>query len=220
MGPSPTSARGLDPAASSGRDLPLLLITLAAAGSSIAAFLLHAAGWVRMPYGAVLVTLPGMILLMAIGVWTKRTDRDVFLNRLGVGAAAGALGLAAYDGIRALVQWALPIGFNGFRAIELFGQFMTGLPASDPRSLAAGWAYHVSNGLTFAIAYAVVAGPARWWWGLAWGMVLETATVLVYPAVFRIGTIPGFVAVSMVGHAAYGAAVGLVSERRAARWPR
>ena len=222
MNPSSPRTRppALDPAAGSGRDLPLLLLTLAAAAASIAAFLFHALGWVRMPYGAAFISLPGMVVLLAVGVYAGRTSRDVLLNRLAVGAAAGAVGLLAYDGIRLAAQWVLPFDFDAFTVMGLFGTFMTGLPADHPGALAAGWAYHVSNGLTFAIAYAVVAGPARRWWGLAWGVVLEVAMLVVYPAIFRITTVAGFVIVSVIGHVAYGLALGIWCERRAMPWRR
>lgn len=210
----------LDPAATTARDVPLLLLTLAAAATSIAAFLLHVAGWVRMPYGAAFISLPGMVLLLAIGVHAGRTSRGLLFNRLVVGAAAGLIGLLAYDGVRLLAQLVLPFEFNGFRTMELFGTYMTGLPGTHPGAVAAGWGYHITNGLTFAIAYAVVAGPARWWWGLAWGTVLEVAMLVVYPAIFQIETVAGFVTISVVGHVAYGAALGIWCERHAMGWRR
>ncbi|HET6213422.1 MAG TPA: hypothetical protein VFE14_11190, partial [Micromonosporaceae bacterium] len=99
-----------------------------------------------------------------------------------------------------------------------FGQFMTG--ASGPGSAAAGWAYHVSNGWTFGIAYAVVAGPARWWWGIAWAMLLELAMLLVYPVLFQIRYVEPFIAVSVTGHVLYGSVLGLWCRRYAVRWRR
>ena len=210
------AARLPSPAAVSRRDIPLLLLILAAAFSSIAALLLHAAGWLRMPYAVSFITLPGMVLLFGVFTWAGRTDRQLIVNRLATGAAAGVAGLAAYDLIRLAVQDLLPLHFNGFGVMAAFGHFMTGQPLHSPASVAAGWAYHISNGLNFAIAYAMVAGPARWWWGLLWGATLQLAMTSVYPGLFEIKSWTGFIVESVVGHTAYGAVLGLWCQRFAA----
>jgi hypothetical protein len=215
--PSGQRAGPLFPAAPEGRDLPLLLIALAAAGSSIAALLLHAAGWIRMPYTVSFVTLPGMVLLACLGAWARRARRALLLNRLVVGTLAGMAGLLAYDGTRWLVQVALPMEFDAFYSMAAFGNLMTGYPHDASVAIASGWAYHVSNGLTFGIAYALLAGPARWYWGLAWGLVLELGMVTVYPSLFRLSSLQGFLVVSVVGHAAYGGTLGAFCERYARR---
>src|SRR5437879_3778219 len=98
----------LSPAATSRSDLPLLLLVLGACFTSIAALLLHAAGWLRMPYAVSFITLPGMVLLLTLFAWTGRTDRRLMYNRLATGAAAGVAGLVAYDLIRLAVQDLFP----------------------------------------------------------------------------------------------------------------
>jgi hypothetical protein len=188
---------------------------VAAAGSSVAALLFHAAGWLRMPYAVSFITLPGMILLLALSAWSRRTSRDLLLNRLATGLMAGIVGLLAYDLIRLAVQVLFPLGFNAFGAINAFGRLITAQPLDSAASVAAGWAYHISNGLTFAIAYAVVAGPARWWWGLLWGASLQLAMTGIYPGLFEISSWTGFFVESVLGHTAYGAALGLWCERYA-----
>ncbi|MBI4258928.1 MAG: hypothetical protein HY658_00015 [Actinobacteria bacterium] len=205
----------LQPAASSRRDLPLVLLTLAACGASIAALLLHWLGWVAMPYAVSFVTLPGMVLLVALTGWARRENRRLLVNRIVVGAQAGLLGLVAYDLVRLLAQVALPLNFQAFRSMDAFGHFMTGLPLGSAPARVAGWAYHVSNGLTFAIAYSVVAGPARWWWGLIFGTALQLGMTAVYPTLFEIESIPSFLVVSVIGHAVYGSVIGVWCERRA-----
>lgn len=197
----------LSPAARDAGDIPLLLVTLVSAASSIAALLLHAVGWIRMPYTVSFVTLPGLILLSCLTVWSGRTQHALLSNRLRTGMVAGALGLVAYDGMRAVVQL-LPLNFDAFFSMPAFGTLMTGHPPDSFIAIASGWAYHITNGWTFAVIYALLAGPARWWWGLAWGFTLELAMIVVYPALFRPSSLHGFLVVSVVGHAAFGTVVG------------
>lgn len=205
----------LDPAVASRGDLQLLLLTLAAAGSSIAALLFDWLGWIRMPYTVSFLSLPGMVFLVLLTVWAGRTQRRLLANRLSVGAVGGLLGLVGYDLVRWVVQVTIPVEFDAFAAFPTFGHLMTGRPRDTGVALAAGWAYHVTNGLTFGIIYALLAGPARWWWGLVWGAMLEAAMMVVYPSLMRPQSVSDFVIVSVIGHGVFGAIVGATCERRA-----
>lgn len=206
-------AATLDPALPTRDDLPLLLLALGAAASSIAALLLDWLGWIRMPYTVSFVSLPAMVFLIVLTVWAGRTRRDLLFNRLTVGAIGGVLGLVGYDVVRWLIQVTIPVHFDAFAAFPTFGHLMTGRPRDDGIALAAGWAYHVTNGLTFGIIYALIAGPARWWWGLLWGASLEAAMMVVYPSLVRPQAMSDFVIVSVIGHGVFGAIVGLTCER-------
>jgi len=168
-----------------------------------------------MPYTVSFVTLPGLVALVALAVWARRGDRPLLFNRLVVGTVAGSLGLVAYDVMRWLVQLVLPVSYDAFRAFQIFGTLMTGRGDDSVLALAAGWAYHITNGLTFGIIYALLAGPARWWWGLAWGGTLEAAMMVVYPSLMNPASISDFVVVSVIGHAVFGAVVGWWCERHA-----
>lgn len=194
-------------------DLPVRLLALLSALSSIAPLLLQWAGWVRMPFTLSFVTLPGLVLLSSITVWSGRSDRVLLANRLLTGFAAGAAGLVVYDAMRLAVQEVLPVHFDAFYSMKVFGTLMTGLPPTSALGQAAGWSYHITNGLTFAVIYALVAGPARWPWGLAWGLLLEIAMIVVYPAIYHPSSRTAFLAVSIAGHAAFGATLGVVCER-------
>jgi hypothetical protein len=198
-------------------DVVLLVIALVSAASSIAALLLHAAGWVAMPYAISYVTLPGMLVLLCVLVWVKVVNRRLLLNRLLIGTIGGVLGLLAYDVGRWLIQTLFPLDFDAFRPILSFGSLITGDPVTSLSAAAAGWAYHISNGLTFALVYALVAGPARWWYGLIWGGILEVGMILVYPVLFSQINYEPFLVVSIVGHVLYGSVLGLCCERYAMR---
>lgn len=214
----PVAARvvsGLSPAVSGKGDVPVLVLAVLAALTSVGALLLHWAGWLRMPFTATFISLPGTLLLLCITVWAGRTDRNLLFNRLIVGVTAGAFGLVAYDLMRFLVQAVLPVGFDAFFSMRAFGTLMTGRPPGTNVALYTGWLYHISNGLTFGIMYALLAGPARWQWGLVWGLILEVAMLVVYPAVFNPNPRSGFVLVSIVGHAAFGSVIGVWCARHA-----
>lgn len=211
----PTAA--LSPALERRSDLIVLTIALASAASSIAALLLHTVGWVTMPYAISYVTLPGMVLLLCLLVWAKVVNRRLLLNRLMVGTIGGGLGLLAYDAGRWLIQTLLPLDFDAFLPILSFGSLITGDPITSVNAAIAGWTYHISNGWTFALVYALIAGPARWWYGLIWGGMLEGGMLLVYPVLFSQINYPPFLVVSIAGHALYGSVLGLYCQRHAMR---
>lgn len=209
--------RPLDRAVRSRGDRRLVLLALAASATSIAALLLDRVGWVRMPYTVSFLTLPGLVFLVALTVWARRSDHRLLFNRLVTGTTAGLLGLVAYDTVRLVAQTLLPVDFDAFASFQIFGTLMTGLGSGSHVALAAGWAYHITNGLTFGIIYALLAGPARWWWGLAWGGTLEFAMMVVYPSLMHPKSISDFVVISVIGHAVFGSVVGLWCQRRAMR---
>lgn len=218
MGSSSSPARTRsrpDPAVRSRDDLPLFILTLVASAASIAALLLDWLGWIRMPYTASFLALPAMVAIVGITVWARRSRQDLLYNRLTVGTVGAVYGLIGYDLSRWLAQTLLPLHFDAFAAFPLFGHLMTGRPTDDGVAIAAGWAYHVTNGWTFGIIYALLAGPARWWWGLVWGATLEAAMMIVYPSLIHPKSISSFVIVSVIGHAVFGALVGITAERRA-----
>jgi hypothetical protein len=214
---SPVSQAVLSLAFERRSDLILLAIALASAASSIAALLLHAVGWVAMPYAISYVTLPGMVLLLCVLVWAKAVNRRLLLNRLLVGTIGGALGLFAYDVGRWLIQTLFPLEFDAFLPILSFGSLITGDPVTSASASLAGWAYHISNGWTFALVYALIAGPARWWYGLIWGGMLEVGMLLVYPILFSQINYPPFLVVSIAGHVLYGSVLGLFCQHHAMR---
>ncbi|WP_160096238.1 DUF6789 family protein [Kibdelosporangium aridum] len=154
---------------------------------------------------------------MALLILARRVNRPVTIRRLQVGAIAGVLGLVAYNATRWVVAELLALPNSPFYSIYIFGSLITAQAPDTTAAIVAGWLYHVSNGITFAIMYTLVAGPARWWFGLLWGLALETAMLVVYPssAILRPPALASFVVVSLISHAVYGAVIGLVSQRYA-----
>ncbi len=167
-----------------------------------------------MPAAVSFIAVPGGLGLAILGVIAKKRQVQLFLHLLKVGAWAGLLATGAYDGSRWLVQSTGWFSYDGFRAIPIFGSLMLGLPAETLQAQTAGWFYHFWNGISFAIFYALVAGPVRWPWGLAWGMTLEGLMILSYPMLFGVPLSNfGFWAISLGGHAVYGTVLGLLVQR-------
>lgn len=205
------------------REDPLLfLLTLGAAATSIAALLLQLTGVIRMPYTLTFVTAPGMIFLLCLLIRAGRAHRPLIVNRLQVGLIAGLAGLVAYNATRWVVATLLSLKTSPFYSIYIFGHLITGQPTDSAASAIAGWLYHISNGVTFAIMYTLIAGPARWWFGLLWGLILESAMLLIYPSsvILRPPALGPFIVVSLISHAMYGAVVGVGAQRHALARPR
>jgi hypothetical protein len=198
------------------RDDPALFAaTFVAAATSIAALLLHLAGAIRMPYTLSFLTAPGMVLILCIQIWAGHAGRTVLVNRIRVGFAGGIVALAAYNATRWVCGLLLSLSVSPFYSIYVFGTLITGQPTGSPAALLAGILYHISNGITFAVMYTLVAGPARWWFGLAWGAALELAMLVIYPSsdLLRPPVMAPFVVVSLMSHAVYGSVLGVISER-------
>ena len=192
--------------------LALLVAGLACALASSAAFWLHMLNLVRMPYFINFVGYPAIVLMLVLGVYSWKHELS-FWHRLRAGLVGGAAGLLAYDGIRFGVYSLHLFEFYPFVTHRIFGYLITGEPLESTASAIAGWTYHFWNGFSFAIIYALIAGGARWYWGLAWAMILEVAMLFTYPTYLDINFNLGFVLLSLVGHGAYGIALGLTVSR-------
>jgi hypothetical protein len=187
--------------------------------TSIAALLLQVAGIIRMPYTLSFATAPGIIFLLCVQIWAGRARRPLIVNRLRVGFVAGLIGLLAYNGTRWVIGMLLST--SPFYSIFIFGNLITAKPGESMAAAVAGWLYHISNGVTFGIIYTLIAGPAHWWFGLAWGAVLELAMLIIYPAstILQPRALAPFVIVSLASHALFGAVIGMVAQRHALARP-
>jgi hypothetical protein len=157
-----------------------------------------------MRLGATFLTLPSVLLLMALAVRARGGAVPEFWSRYAAGFAGGLMGTVAYDGSRLIgLAWRFP----GFAVIGKFGLLITGREEAGLLTLAVGWAYHLLNGGVFGISYALVAGRAPIPWGIAWGLFLEAAMLMTYPAAFGMDMSWGTAALtfSLVGHLCYGA---------------
>ncbi|MBI2677960.1 MAG: hypothetical protein HYX28_04185 [Candidatus Koribacter versatilis] len=188
---------------------------LALAAAGIAALFLHVFGWLRMPFFLAVCGVPSVLLLCALAAYARRIDADLFLNSLWVGILGGVVATVAYDGTRALVERSHIFGYDWTVPILMFGNWITGAPTSSALAKFAGWTYHYWNGVSFGVMYALAFGRIRWYWGIAFGMFLEACMLGLFPMFLRVSNKFDFILISMIGHVAYGAALGVVVEKYA-----
>jgi hypothetical protein len=203
-------------------DRTLAVIVAACSSLSVGAFLAHVYLDVPMPFTLSAFSFPALVATIGITVWAKRAARMRFLRRMWVGCVAGAFAIVGYDLLRWLILFVTPSDFDPFRAHRPFGALILSTSPHTTAALVAGWGYHLWNGFSFAVMYALLAGGARWWWGLLWAMTLESATILVYPGAFGISLSNwAFVATSLAGHAVYGFVLGVLARQwlREPPWP-
>ena len=153
-----------------------------------------------------------LVIILCVWVSAKPGNRDIFLQRLVGGLFAGFMGLVAYDTARWLILISGMVPFNPFRAIEVFGLLILKTDVDSWLTKTVGWLFHIWNGLSFAVMYTLAVGRGRLWWAIVWGLVLEIAMVSTYPSLFRILLDWPFIAVSLIGHLAYGTALGLAAK--------
>jgi hypothetical protein len=166
------------------------------------------------------VSLPltlALLIALALAVgWARWAASGplvrLFLRRqLLAGLVAGVVATAAYDLTRLLLYAAGGLVFFPLEALRIFGELLLGADASAFATWVAGGLYHEFNGITFAIAYALLAGGRPWMTGVAWALGLELAMVSLYPSWLDLDAVlPEFLGLSLTGHLAYGAAVGAI----------
>jgi hypothetical protein len=193
-------------------------VTVIAAGASlssgaalVAAILLGRPLWLATTF----IAGPGMVGLIGLSVVARRQQHDLFVVRLKRGLLGGAAATAAYDLVRWLIEALHLTSTNSFVAIPVFGSGLTGRPTTSTTALVAGWAFHISNGLGFSIAYHFVAAGRPMRWAIGYALVLEAFMIWLYPGWLGLSAGTEFLSVSIAGHVAYGAVLG-VSVRRSA----
>ena len=176
------------------------------AGGSIAALLADLFGIAPMHWVFWLASVPSMALLAVLAALPRVPPE--LQERIRVGAMAGALGTLGYDVVR------LPFALAGqrvFAPIESYGVLIADASTSSGLTSTLGWLYHLSNGVTFGIAYAAVMARRPWPWGVVWGLLLETVAVFS-PFSARYGlsgqVVP--IAIAYGAHVFYGYPLGRV----------
>jgi hypothetical protein len=151
-------------------------------------------------------TLPSVVAL-ALVAW-RATDLRALL---ATGAAGGLLGTIGYDVVR--VPFSLA-GVRLFAPIESYGVLLTGAHSSRPLTAFAGWCYHLANGVGFGVAYGVLMRGRNRWWGVVWGLTLETGTVVTpFVSLYGLRGHPDLIAVAYGAHVFYGLPLGYAVER-------
>jgi hypothetical protein len=184
---------------------------------SVGSLLLYFYGAVGFASGAFGLLFIEIVGLAAVAVISQRTGAVDVTSRLAAGLWAGAVATLAYDVVR------VPIAREGipvFQAISYFGTLLAQLDTPTLRSEGLGWAYHLSNGVSFGLMYAVLVprpGPAT---AILWGLGLEGAMLLTpYAEVFSYRRDWRFFAITIGAHACYGATLWLALRHWSSRRP-
>jgi hypothetical protein len=132
---------------------------------------------------------------------------------LRAGLLSGLIATVAYDLSRTLFLTVIDSSMSPFAAWPLFGAGFVGSGAPTWAHWAVGGAYHVTNGLLFAVAFTVWLGDRGPLWGIAFALFLEAFMLGLYPGWLNIKTFGEFAQVSIVGHVVYGSVLGVLARR-------
>lgn len=190
--------------------------------ASGAALVVYIVSGISLPltFGFVLLgALVGGLCVRRSLIPPRRSDLD---RHVKVGLLAGAGGLIAYDSTRwALVHFA-HFRLRPFDTFSIYGRAMMGQAIVGPAHsrwwiTGVGVAFHLANGLGFAVAYTMWLGRRGWKAGVAFAFGLQLVMLGLYPTWLRVRLLSEFVQVAMIGHVAYGAVLGLTARHILAR---
>jgi hypothetical protein len=157
------------------------------------------------------------IIILGVGTlaWRRLPSvaRREIVQRAKAGLMAGFLATIAYDVSRWLIVTVFHDTFAPFHVFPIFGYAIAGKNLSPAVAATIGTIYHYANGVLFAVAYAILFAPRGWWTGILWALGLEALMLTVYPGWLNPAPFQEFISVSMLGHIAYGAVLGIFSRR-------
>ena len=209
---------------------PLLIAGVASLANGIA-LVLHIVGGLSLGGLLAIVWTVAVAAILAIGAAGGPVTRATIGRTIAVGLIVGFVATLAYDITKAFLSQLDPSPFDPFETTRVFGHILIGESAPPMAVAVVGWAFHLMNGATFAVAFAFlfarsgqigrIQGVAI---GIGWGLFLETFQLILYPGWLSIGFIDEFRRISFLSHIVFGAILGLGvpaglrwSERRAAR---
>ena len=195
----------------------LRVTTALCALTGLGALVTHVLGLLPMAYFLTFFGVPSIILALALAALARWINARIFLTSLAVGVVGGLAATLAYDVFRLAVRETRLFDYDGFKAIYIFGGWITGAPGTT-RAALAGWGYHFWNGMSFGVFYSLTFGGRRWLYGVAYGLVMEAMMLGLFPFFLRITDQLGFIVISMCGHLVYGAALGGITQRYARSW--
>ncbi len=162
------------------------------------------------------VGAPLVALTVAVPLLLDRSGRwPATRAAIRAGALGGLLGTVGYDLFR--VPFVYGLGLGLLAPIDSYGVLLLGADSSSAWTGVAGWSYHTMNGVGFAIAYAVLFRGRHWGFGLAWAMVLESATVVSpFATTYALRGAGGVqwlpIALAYAAHVPYGVAIGKAAQ--------
>ncbi len=217
--------------------LPGRAVVFLLSAASIWCLLAEFYGLCPMKTFSLFILAPASVALVAMAVANRISGDRILWRAVVIGATAGFVAACAYDVFR--LPWVIGaadqvgpawLRLPLFKVFPRFGAMLLGVdftPAQTDSqfSLAAhllGWAYHFSNGMSFGVMYLSLVGSASrrsWTWAIALAAFLELAMLFTpYTAHFAIRVTALFVAVTLIAHVIFGAALGICARWWERRW--
>ncbi|WP_162907979.1 DUF6789 family protein [Allorhizocola rhizosphaerae] len=151
---------------------------------------------------------------LGVGAWVvvwralPAAARKALAQRARIGLLVGLCATAAYDVSRWLLVETTGSTVRPFDAWPLFGELLGAGDRTTTSALVVGFAFHLVNGLGFAVGYTIVLAEKGVIAGIIWALVLETVMVSFYPGWLGLKALDEFISVTVFGHFAYGAVLG------------
>ncbi len=162
------------------------------------------------------VLLPATVGLFLLWGYASR-NHPRLANRIGAGLAAGFIAALGLDAVRLI---GVKLGAFPGDMPTMMGQMITGQMSKSAFVLLTGYTYHLLfNGTTFGLMYALLAGKARWGWGVAWGLFFELGMMTMPPVAMMTGPFgifgfwPRLFIASLLAHIAFGGILGVLAYR-------
>ena len=95
-----------------------------------------------------------------------------------------------------------------FTALPQFGDALLGNLGNPALRTIAGIAFHLTNGITFGIAYTVWFGDRSAFWGVPYAFGLEAFMLALYPGWLDVRSVRELTEISLLGHLVYGLVLG------------
>jgi hypothetical protein len=156
-----------------------------------------------------------LAVVCAVITWQRLTPqgRSEVQARAKAGFLAGVVATLGYDISRFLLVRVAHFAIWPFETFRLFGELILGSHIAPPTTVIVGTIYHLTNGISFAVAYTLILGRRGWLFGVAWAFGLEFLMVSFYPGWLGLKALDEFLQVSVLGHFVYGSILGLVSKK-------
>jgi hypothetical protein len=181
-----------------------------------AALVFHILGALPLPLLLGATWACAAIAVTGVAVAVGPAGRALIIRTVLVGLGVGLVATLAYDGAKAVLSQLDPSPYDPFEATRTFGRLLLGETAEASSVAVAGWAYHLANGSTFAIAYAAlfardgrVSRRRGIVTGVGWALLLETAQLVLYPGWLDIRFLDEFRQISFLSHVVFGLTLGL-----------
>lgn len=182
---------------------------------------------IPLPVGLVIAWAIAAVAIGAMVAGAEPASRRRIVAQLLTGLGVGLVATIAYDIAKALLSTLDPSPYNPFEAAKVFGHLLLGESAPLDQVTVAGWAFHLVNGCTFAVAFAMlfakggaVSQRRGALLGVAWGLFLETFQLVLYPGWLNVRFLDEFRQISFLSHVVFGLVLGLLAPaalRRIAR---